>query len=928
MFKFFSRFVFSNSDKYHTSMLQKPIRQHYYWMVVASYLFAIAFALVCAGGLYLCQPEQSYDVGMHPACFISIVLIFSLCIVLTLVHWCTQKFFIAPGLTLLSYFEYCTHSSRIYKHSASDLWRGSFELIQKTFYDQQQYLKNLSDKNKELDLLVCRRTDKLRETNAQLRSLIDSIPDAIFFKNIHGVYLGCNKTAERMLGTKERIVIGARAEEFLDAEDVKQINSHDHDVLENNESIRYQKKITVGSQTVYLDILKFPYHDHQGNLLGLICTWRDVTGEFEAAEQLRLSEERYHLAMDVVEDGLWDWYVDTNELVCNPAFFTMLDYDVNEFEVTNERIIELIHPEDRNIRKQELEHLFQHPEKDFRVEFRMQCKDDDYIWILARGRVVEFSEDHKPRRMIGTHKDITRHKENERALLLAKQEAESASLYKSQFLANMSHEIRTPMNAVLGMLQLLKQTKLNAKQSNYIEKAHNSSESLLTIISDILDFSKIEAGKLSLEREPFSLLKSMESAIDVTVLEAHQKGVSLIWKNELHRDVLLLGDSLRLSQVFINLLMNAVKFTDVGEVEFGVALIDETTDELQLKFWIRDTGIGMTLEQQRDLFDAFAQADGSTTRRFGGTGLGLSICQYLIQQMGSYIYLQSEKGKGSLFSFILTFSKSQDAYSHSLPSIVQGKVCILEPCKKLQSVCVEQLSALGYQVLTTIDENNLFDVMKEQSLEAVFIDFSEQTTLPLLKNIQSIKTLQDPPKIILMTDVVSELTLTKKAYDVPYKTIRKPFSIETLKDALLPQAKLLDANHQIKTTIDSRHEKILLVEDNPINQQVAYELLKHQGFDVEIAEHGLDAVKKIKKRPYDLVLMDVQMPEMDGLQATKAIRAHKDFEKLPIIAMTAHATQKDREQSLMAGMNDYVTKPFVLDDLTKKIRYWLDKPTN
>ena len=490
---------------------------------------------------------------------------------IALTHFLLRQSFINPATKLLAHLESCSATPVAPPVYISKAWEPWFKLVTHTFSQHQKYTVHLSNQNKRLDKIVAQRTKKLKEINlrrereyAQLRALIDSIPDAIFFKDTQGRYLGCNKTAEEMLDLKEHQIIGVMSTAFMDDEKAQKITLEDEYVLANHTSCRYLDKIQVRSRHVCLDVSKFPFYDRQGNVLGLIGMWRDVTSEHDATEQLRLSEERYHLAMDAVEDGVWDWYIGSDQVACNPSLYTMLGCTTHEFDCSRAWIFSLIHPDDVAEQYSKLNFILKNPHTDFESEFRMRCKKGHYIWVLSRGRIVEFTKYGRPKRIVGTNKDISKQKDNE-VLLVEAKEAEEASLYKSQFLANMSHEIRTPMNAVIGMLQLLQKTKLTEQQDDYISKAYNSSYILMKIITDILDVSKIEAGKLALEHIEFNMHELIQHAVELTVLPAHRKHIEMLLHLDFPKQLTCIGDSLRLSQVLINLLTNAIKFTEKGK---------------------------------------------------------------------------------------------------------------------------------------------------------------------------------------------------------------------------------------------------------------------------------------------------------------------------------------------------------------------------
>ncbi|ABE53830.1 multi-sensor hybrid histidine kinase [Shewanella denitrificans OS217] len=892
--------------------------------------------------LYLQEESALFQDAWDKLQLTFLLVVLALSVLVTIVHWQTRRAFVSPASRLLTHLEVCSQSPIKPPHKITSGWEPWFQLVSRIFEENKQYTLHLAEQNKRLDNLVAKRTQRLRETTerrereyALLRSLIDSIPEAIVFKDQEGKYLGCNKSAEHMLGYSESEMIGMTSVELTSPEQGARIRLEDSQVLKDRAALRYQEKVDISGKSVLLDILKLPFYNRRGELLGLISVWRDVTREYQSAEQLRLSEERYHLAMDAVEDGLWDWYLDSEQIICNPSYYSMLGYETNEFPALISSIEELIHPDDRDRVKTYRDLYLSEPSGAYETEFRMRTKSGRYLWVLSRGRVVEFTADGMPSRMLGTHKDITRQKSNEVALLEAKHDAELANMYKSEFLANMSHEIRTPMNAIIGMLQLASRTQLTLQQQDYLNKAGFSAESLLRIINDILDFSKIEAGKLELESVPFSLEKVLDHVIDMNALSAQEKGVELLLFSPLTTGLTLKGDPLRLGQVLVNLLSNAVKFTQDGEIELGCEDVGERDTQISLKFWVRDTGIGISREQQANLFDAFSQADGSTTRQYGGTGLGLSISKHLVSMMGGNLSVESEPQQGSTFSFTLSFDIAKE-----LP---QQPLVVPKQLNNLTSLVVDD-NPSALQIYSTLLRDFSFGVntatggaeaierLLQQDIDLLLLDWM----MPVVSGGMVIKAvdemiadgrLKKRPVIIIMTAYSTEplnLELDKYEYQA---VLQKPFKASSLFDEIIGA---FAAPAKIKQEIAEQVEPqplqsglILLVEDNFINQQVASELLKSAGYDVVIADNGQIALDLVAKQEFDAVLMDIQMPVMDGLTAAKILRETYSTQQLPIIAMTAHAMSGDKEKSLNAGMNAHITKPIVLTELFETLAYWI-----
>ncbi len=549
-------------------------------------------------------------------------------------------------------------------------------------------------------------------------------------------------------------------------------------------------------------------HDSLGDYS--ITVMLDITEQMLAEAELRQSEERLSLVLKGAELGLWDWNPQTNAIIYDERSQRMLGYEPDEIPRQVENgFMALMHPDDRaRVTALAMDHLHGSTPL-YEAEFRLRAKNGDWRWFLGRGRVTQRDEHGRPVRVTGTHMDITARKQAEEALIAAKQAADAASRAKSDFLANMSHEIRTPMNIIIGMTQLALQMELGSKQRNYLEKVQRSAHLLLGIINDILDFSKIEAGKLTLETIEFRLDQVLTHLTDATLMKAQEKGLKLFSWIGSDVPTVLIGDPLRLSQILLNLVSNAIKFTAHGEIAVTVEKLKEESDTVLLRFAVRDTGIGLDPEQQAHLFTPFTQADTSTTRRYGGTGLGLAICRRLTELMGGQIGVASRHGEGSRFWFT---------------------------------------AWLARQATVTWDEGE------------------------------------------------------------PLETPAQPVASPPASVAAL------------------RGARLLLVEDNEINQELAMDVLQGAGILARSVSNGAEALAALATQSFDGVLMDCHMPIMDGYEATRRIRADDRFAHLPIIAMTASVMSGDREQCLAAGMNDHVSKPIDIQELFAALARWI-KPT-
>ncbi|XHS77042.1 PAS domain S-box protein [Burkholderiaceae bacterium UC74_6] len=572
--------------------------------------------------------------------------------------------------------------------------------------------------------------------------------------------------------------------------------------------------------------------------------------------------------------------------------------------------------------------------------------DGQVVWVHAAGKLVRDPATHKILFMYGAYQDITQQKKTEDEIRLAREQAMAAAQAKSEFLANMSHEIRTPMNAIIGMSHLALQTPLDAKQRNYIEKVHRAGANLLGIINDILDFSKIEAGKMSMEVTDFHLEDVLDNLISLLGLKAEDKGLELLLSVEPDVPTTLRGDPLRLGQVLVNLGNNAVKFTDKGEIVIGVDKVADGAEGVNLHFWVLDTGIGMTEEQSSRMFESFSQADASTTRKYGGTGLGLAISKNLVDMMGGRIWVESGPGKGSCFHFHAHFDLQGSMEARRMfqaDELLGKRVLVVDDNASAREILSTMGRSLGLEVEVAGGGAEALAMVREAELlgadgyDLILMDWQ----MPQMDGVETIEQLRlessQAPAVIMVTAYGREEALeTAARRGVALSTVlTKPVTPSTLLEALgqvLGQGFDSDPAEgprdysQQSPTPQLAGARVLLVEDNEMNQELAVALLGNAGMAVVVANNGQEALDRLAEKPagfFDAVLMDCQMPVMDGYAATRAIRGVEYHRNLPVIAMTANAMAGDREKVLEAGMWDHIAKPLDVEQMFATLARWI-----
>jgi PAS domain S-box-containing protein len=661
---------------------------------------------------------------------------------------------------------------------------------------------------------------------------------------------------------------------------------------------------------------------------------QDAQEKYVAA--LQESNARYKCVSLATNDVLWDQNLADDRVSCNENMCSLFGYQPTEVGAGRDWWISNVHPEDREHVLSSVRTVLQSEKNAWTVEYRFRMVDGSYAFVFERGYVARDPLG-KPVRLIGSMQDLTARKLAELEVQQARQAAEAAAKTKSEFLSNMSHEIRTPLNGILGMLELVGQTQLSQEQKELLSMAGESAGTLLSVVNDVLDFSKIEAGKMELEKSELNIPDIVNEAVRTVLMSAHQKKLELLYRVAPDVPHRVIGDSIRLKQLLINLLANAVKFTEQGEIVVRVETEACGTEEVSLRFSVSDTGMGIPLEKQKDIFQAFSQADTSVTRRFGGTGLGLTICSKVVGLMGGKIWVESKAGIGSTFFFTARFepgAPSDPLLEAPRVTPLRGvRVLVVDSHLTNRALLQESLAFWGAEVVAVGTARECLEALSTATTQdkpfRLLICDKRLPDKDGFALIEEVKRSSGPsPGIIMMLTTDGYAGAVARCRELRILThLIKPFKHSELLSAveiLTSESIFKNVSFEPSTRANrgaTRTLNILLAEDNLMNQKLAVRMLQKLGHTVEVVANGLDALERVKSNSIDLVFMDGHMPEMDGLVATRAIRQWESVRgtHIPIIAMTAMAMSGDREACLTAGMDGFVTKPISMKAIQEAI---------
>jgi len=804
-----------------------------------------------------------------------------------------------------------------------------------------------------------RRLEDIEKREQKYRILLDSIDVGVLLidPESHRLVMA-NSTAARLYGGDADQMSGAECYGFLcpDREGRCPLKVDTH-AAQVEERIFFRRD---GGHLPVLKTSRMVQWDGRDYILESIS---DISGLKDVEQRLENEMKRLRNVIEAVGVGTWEYNIQSGEVVYNEGWARMLGFELRELNPSGLDIWgTLVHPEDKGRALKELQLHLDGGSEQYSVQLRMKHKDGYWVWVQDRGRILSRDEEGKPLMMYGTHIDISEVKQYEERLINANMElenataiansmaaeAEMASTAKSEFLANMSHEIRTPMNGVIGMTSLLLDTALDPVQKDYASTIRRSAGSLLLLINDILDFSKIEAKKLELEEIEFDLQELFSDFSGILALQAQDKGLEYLYEMEAGVPLSLGGDPGRLRQILTNLVGNAVKFTKEGEILIRVGVEKEEDRELVLRFRVTDTGIGIPGDRKKQLFEKFTQVDASTTRNFGGTGLGLAISRQLSEMMGGEIGVESEMDKGSEFWFTARLRKTADQRragdAPELRSYSGKRIMLVSGQRSLRRILSERLAQWGLEVLQAKNGSDALEQLlsfhrRRQTIDAVLADMhlDDMTGDAFGAMIQDHSELSGPGIIVLTSlgQSVDRQFLEEIGISA---LLNKPVDfrqlITVLKAVYSGQKGLIQERFKVPGIADitgrgsegfKSEARILLAEDNLINQQVAVGLLAKLGLTADTVMNGQEVLNTLKEKDYDLILMDIQMPVMDGMTALKKIRKSRNLKNpgIPIVAMTAHALEGDRERLLRDGMNDYISKPIIFENLRQVLLRWL-----
>ncbi len=781
----------------------------------------------------------------------------------------------------------------------------------------------------------------LHESEQRYRSVIDNIREVVFQTDRDGHWIFLNPMWEVITGFTVEETLGTHFSNYVHPDD-RALNQILVQPLRRGKVENFRNEfryLTKDGGYCWIEVFARLTINSSGEMVGLSGTLNDITERKNSEQKLRNSEEKFRVMFVTSPVGMVLTELDGTFVDANQAFLNVIGYRAVETE--NLSLLQITPPEfidqdQAQFRQMEQEGRYAPTQKEY------LHKNGKRVPVLTSGMLVKGSNG---RRQIWTFvEDITERKLVEEERQKAMEAAESANRAKSDFLATMSHEIRTPMNGIIGMTGLLLDTNLDNDQKEFAETVRVSSENLLTIINDILDFSKIESGKLLLEKHPFDLNTCIEEALDLLAPAASKKKLDLGYLMGENIPQRIVGDITRLRQVIVNLVGNAIKFTQQGEVVVEVIRMDNPktsienpeNEQINLKFGVKDTGIGIPQDKVNRLFQPFSQVDASTTRQFGGTGLGLAICKKLTKVMGGDIWVESKEGQGSTFFFTTKMGVCEVTGSirdkQPIAELAGKRVLVVDDSKTNRRILRIQMERLGISVFEAEDGGRALDLVRNgEQYDLAFIDYQMPGLdgIVLSDEIRKIRSEKEMALVFLpsVSRTEEEIRLARINFQA---VISKPIHCSQVSSVLVSLLNKENQNDKKDTdssvpVVDKQLSeqyplRVLLAEDHMVNQKVALRVLKQMGYIADVANNGKEALQALERQDYDVILMDVQMPELDGLEATREITKKWDENIRPVIvAMTANAMSEDEDRCLAAGMDLYLSKPIRISSLQEAL---------
>lgn len=828
----------------------------------------------------------------------------------------------------------------IEEHQPGELEQSYVHVVKTPIYDRSGQIVGIQGIF--WDVTEQRKTEKdLAFERDLLRSLLDSIPDHVYFKDQSSRFIVCSKELADHLGLNSpEEAIGKTDFDFFSSAHAKPAFEDEQQIIGTGKPVigKIEKEILNNGQQNWVLTSKMPFRSANGAIIGTFGVSKDVTSLIETRQQLEQAQKKYRDIFEQAVEGIFQTTAEGRYIEANPALARIYGYDSARELLDSVTDIGKQLYVDLRRRKVFQKRMSEHGEV-HEFESEIYRHDGTKIWIAETARVVK-GKDGQVNYYEGIVEDISERKRAEAALQMARDAALESTRLKSIFLANMSHEIRTPMNGIIGMAGLLRRTELDEDQGHFAETIEQSGLTLLRIINDILDFSKMESGKMTLEKAEFAPTSVVESVAELLAETAHRKGIELILWIDPTVPETLVGDATRLRQILNNLVGNAIKFTPKGEVQIALKPVRRKGQKCHLQFEVRDTGIGIEHEALQHIFEAFTQADESTTRRFGGTGLGLAISRQLIELMDGNLEVESEENVGSKFWFTLPFERSANDHTPQPPlpfppaTFKGARMLIVENNHAVRDALVAMMSEIGCRCTSLTSTGRARALLEKGSAAAPPFDYLlVDLAVSGNRGLKFCSFVRDLPggrriRKILLSPVGKKTPARRLAECDISVVLSKPIKRSQLFNCLgrahrgekIGSDSALGTNthdpapppRQLPTGI-----KILVVEDNPVNQSVALHMLDQLGYEGIAAGNGLEAIARLNQGHFPIIFMDCQMPELDGYETTRKIREMEStrtdtsIPPMRIIAMTANAMEGDRQRCLDAGMDDYISKPIM-----------------